>query len=219
MGNLASTYCNQGRWKEAEELEVKVMDKRKRVLGQEHPDTLTSMDNLVSTYNSLGKLNEAKILFVEVSEIRNRVGGGHQYTDITNYPAFLGRRVLGKVSTIAPVHEIPEIKQALKDGPVLSTTHTQCETVKKEPDPLSLPVLLPEEIHIPGSWPREHISNRSMSIEFTPYEVGCLDQIRVMLEEKLNIGIFWWSCDSPIRLEPGTKLLKMTWTCVRSRSA
>ncbi|KAF5512206.1 Kinesin light chain 3 [Colletotrichum aenigma] len=38
--NLASTYRKQGRWKEAEELEVRVMETRKRVLGEEHSDTL-----------------------------------------------------------------------------------------------------------------------------------------------------------------------------------
>jgi hypothetical protein len=32
MANLASTYSNQGRWKEAEELEVLVMETRKRVV-------------------------------------------------------------------------------------------------------------------------------------------------------------------------------------------
>ena len=39
--NLASTYQNQGRWKEAEELFIQVMDTRKRILGLQHPDTLT----------------------------------------------------------------------------------------------------------------------------------------------------------------------------------
>jgi hypothetical protein len=34
MANLASTYRNQGRWKEAEELDVQVMETRKRVLGE-----------------------------------------------------------------------------------------------------------------------------------------------------------------------------------------
>jgi Tetratricopeptide repeat len=38
MANLASTYRNQGRWKEAKELEVQVIETRKRVLGEEHPD-------------------------------------------------------------------------------------------------------------------------------------------------------------------------------------
>jgi len=37
MNNLASMYWNQGRLKDAEELEVLVMEKRKWVLGEEHP--------------------------------------------------------------------------------------------------------------------------------------------------------------------------------------
>ena len=37
--NLASIFQNQGRWKDAEELGVQVMETRKRVLGQEHPRT------------------------------------------------------------------------------------------------------------------------------------------------------------------------------------
>ena len=54
MANLASTFRNQGRWKEAEQLEVQVMDTRKRVLGEEHTDTLTSMANLASTFRNQG---------------------------------------------------------------------------------------------------------------------------------------------------------------------
>jgi len=48
--NLASTYENQGRWKEAEELKVQVIETFERVLGEEHPYTLTSTANLASTY-------------------------------------------------------------------------------------------------------------------------------------------------------------------------
>ena len=46
MGNLATTYWNQGRWKEAEQLDVQVMDMRKKLLGEEHPHILSSMANL-----------------------------------------------------------------------------------------------------------------------------------------------------------------------------
>ena len=46
MANLASTYRNQGRWTQAEELEMQVMETRKRVLKAEHSDTLISMNNL-----------------------------------------------------------------------------------------------------------------------------------------------------------------------------
>jgi len=39
MADLASTYRNQGWWKEAGEPEVQVMGTRKGVLGEEYPDT------------------------------------------------------------------------------------------------------------------------------------------------------------------------------------
>jgi hypothetical protein len=41
MANLASTYRNQGRWDEAEKLEVDVMNARKAKLGSDHPHTLS----------------------------------------------------------------------------------------------------------------------------------------------------------------------------------
>lgn len=46
---LASPYRNQGRCKEAEELQAQVLEIFSKVLGTEHPDTLTSMAKLAST--------------------------------------------------------------------------------------------------------------------------------------------------------------------------
>ena len=65
MGNLASTYLDQGRWKEAEKLGVQVMETCKRVLGPEHPDTLNSMINLAHTWKSLGKDKNAVIFMTD----------------------------------------------------------------------------------------------------------------------------------------------------------
>jgi hypothetical protein len=64
MANLALTYRNQGRWKEAESLFVQVMEMEKKVLGEEHLLTLTSMSYLASTYNNQGRWREAESLFV-----------------------------------------------------------------------------------------------------------------------------------------------------------
>ena len=36
--------------KEAEKLEIEVLDGRNRILGVEHPDTIRAMANLASTY-------------------------------------------------------------------------------------------------------------------------------------------------------------------------
>jgi hypothetical protein len=59
MGNLTSTYRNQGQWNEAEEVEVQVMEISKRVLESEHHDTLSGMNNLAFTLMSQGCNGEA----------------------------------------------------------------------------------------------------------------------------------------------------------------
>lgn len=46
MHNLAVTYDSQGRYKEAEALQVGVLELRKKVLEEEHPETLDSLYNL-----------------------------------------------------------------------------------------------------------------------------------------------------------------------------
>jgi hypothetical protein len=60
FNNLGNLYKDQGRWKEAEDLEVVVMETRKRVSGQEHSHTLTSMAHLASTYRNQGRWKEAE---------------------------------------------------------------------------------------------------------------------------------------------------------------
>ncbi|RHZ67122.1 uncharacterized protein CDV56_102619 [Aspergillus thermomutatus] len=75
MDNLASTYWNQGRWREAEELQIQVVETSKQVLGLEHPSTLTSMDNLALTNRNQGQWKEAEELQVQVLEIRKQVLG------------------------------------------------------------------------------------------------------------------------------------------------
>ncbi|OCK76768.1 hypothetical protein K432DRAFT_265065, partial [Lepidopterella palustris CBS 459.81] len=52
INSLRLTYRNQGRWKEAEKMDVQVMEMSSRVLGEEHPDTLTSMAHLAHTWKS-----------------------------------------------------------------------------------------------------------------------------------------------------------------------
>ena len=73
MTNLASTYRNQGRWKEAEELQMQVLKTDKNMLGVEHPDTLTRIANLASIYWNQGRWNEAEELQMQVLRCRSRL--------------------------------------------------------------------------------------------------------------------------------------------------
>ena len=45
------------------------MDMTKKLLGAEHPDTITSMANLASTYRSQGRWNEAEKLEVQFMDM------------------------------------------------------------------------------------------------------------------------------------------------------
>jgi hypothetical protein len=47
-------------------LGLKVLDASKEVLGEQHPDTLTTMNNLMLTYSNLGQNNKALELGLKV---------------------------------------------------------------------------------------------------------------------------------------------------------
>lgn len=66
---------SDGRWKEAETLIIQVTNFRIRVLGKEHPDTLTSMNNLAGLYESQGKCEAAKALYEETLQLRKKILG------------------------------------------------------------------------------------------------------------------------------------------------
>ncbi|CAG8357010.1 unnamed protein product, partial [Penicillium salamii] len=78
---LATAYWLEGRWEEAEHLDVQVMKTRKTKLGEDHPNTLTSMSNLASTFWNQGRWEEAEQLEVQVMETsRTKLGEDHPDT-------------------------------------------------------------------------------------------------------------------------------------------
>jgi tetratricopeptide (TPR) repeat protein len=73
VSKCATTLYSEGRWEEAEDLQMQVMEIMKRVLSDEHPQTLSSMANLASTYRNQGRWKEAEELEMRVIEIMKRV--------------------------------------------------------------------------------------------------------------------------------------------------
>lgn len=59
MNKWARVYYEQGQYEEAELLSLKALDIRRRVLGEEHPDTLDSLNNLIELYEAWDKPKEA----------------------------------------------------------------------------------------------------------------------------------------------------------------
>ena len=73
--SLASLYMSQGRWKEAKELQMKVMKTSMWVLGKEHPDTLNIINNLAVTFSNQGRWKEAEELQMQVMNTSKKMLG------------------------------------------------------------------------------------------------------------------------------------------------
>jgi tetratricopeptide (TPR) repeat protein len=70
-----------GDWDNAEQLDVQVVDMRKKLLGAEHIHTLDSIAYLSRTYRSQGRWNEAEQLNVQVVDMRKKLlGAEHPHT-------------------------------------------------------------------------------------------------------------------------------------------
>jgi tetratricopeptide (TPR) repeat protein len=92
---IGRVLWKEGRWEDAEQLFVRVMEARSRVLGEEHPNTLTSTASLAETYRKQGRWKEAEELQVKVIEAMSRVLGEEHpdtLTAIANLAATYGKQ-------------------------------------------------------------------------------------------------------------------------------
>ncbi|KAJ7620625.1 P-loop containing nucleoside triphosphate hydrolase protein [Mycena rosella] len=82
-GNVKPDFCHEygklywwaARLKDAEQLQLAVLEDHRDILGEDHPGTLLAMGNLASTYYQLGQLKEAEQLEVVVLEKRRKILG------------------------------------------------------------------------------------------------------------------------------------------------
>jgi hypothetical protein len=59
MSNLAVTLSDQGKINEVAVVQQDVLQKRLRILGDKHLDTITAMSNFALTLSNQGKIDEA----------------------------------------------------------------------------------------------------------------------------------------------------------------
>src|SRR5579859_4015405 len=97
---------NDGKWKDAERMNQRSHEILQILLGNEHPDTLTSTNNLALTYRSQGKLNEATALQERVLEARKRtLGEEHPDTLTSMNNLALTYRSQGKLNEATALQE------------------------------------------------------------------------------------------------------------------
>ena len=107
LWNRAARYAwKAGRYNEARSFFQDDLDVRRRVLGDEHPDTLSSINNLASTLRALGEAQAARDLHQEALDVSRRVlGDEHPDTlvSINNLASTL--RALGEAQAARDLHQ------------------------------------------------------------------------------------------------------------------
>ena len=136
----------QGYSNEAEKLEIQVLNARKKILGEEHPDTILAIENLASTYSDLGKYTEAENLRIQVLDVRKKILGeadphtilamenlASTYSDLGKYTEAEELKIKVLYSRIEEEH--PDVISAMKN---LASTysdmgkHTEAEKLKMQ---------------------------------------------------------------------------------------
>ena len=75
LNGLAHCLEAEGRYLEASKAFYTLVENLRRVLGEDNPHTLASMNNLAGTYSFQGRLKEAEKLFLEVLAIDTKTSG------------------------------------------------------------------------------------------------------------------------------------------------
>lgn len=97
MGNLTGTFRTLGRYDEAEPLQVQVLESRKEVFGERHPETISAISNLADGVRHLGLHGDAEALEIQALQLKNEIHGlKHQDTTITMESLVATLRSLGR---------------------------------------------------------------------------------------------------------------------------
>jgi len=75
MNNLGVVYRAEGKWTQAETLLTRVLETKRRVLGEEHPETLISMLNLAVLYGDKREYSKAEPRMAEAVNRESRTLG------------------------------------------------------------------------------------------------------------------------------------------------
>ncbi|KAI5788781.1 hypothetical protein FPQ18DRAFT_262248 [Pyronema domesticum] len=88
MGWISEIYKSLGKYKDAEKLNLKSLETRKRVLGDEHPDILISMSNLAHVLMNLSRTVEAIEMMQRAARLQNKVLGAEHRSTKGSYQTF-----------------------------------------------------------------------------------------------------------------------------------
>jgi tetratricopeptide (TPR) repeat protein len=84
MNNLALVLSDQGKYEQAEEIHRQILELRETILGEEHPDTLTSMNNLALGLSNQGEYEQAEEMHRQELELCETVLGKDHPSTLTS---------------------------------------------------------------------------------------------------------------------------------------
>ncbi|KAF8740375.1 Patatin-like phospholipase, partial [Rhizoctonia solani] len=97
LRHFYEVYMGRGRWDKAEQLQEHIKRRLKQMRGDEHPDTLRSMNSLAIAYSRLGRYEDARALYTQVLDTRNQVlGSDHPDTLTTMHGLAIAYSDLGR---------------------------------------------------------------------------------------------------------------------------
>jgi tetratricopeptide (TPR) repeat protein len=177
------------RYAEAEKLERKTLDIRRRVLGPEHPDTLTSMDSLALFLRSSElRKAEAETLYRETLDIRRRVLGPEHPDTLTS---MLG--LANVVSDEGHYAEAEKLKREVLDirrrvlGPehpdTLAGMNSLVKTLIKMHDYAEAEEMLKQALEIQ----RRVLGPESPAPALSTYNLACLAALQDRRDEALSL--------------------------------
>ncbi|KAL9591473.1 MAG: hypothetical protein Q9179_007687 [Wetmoreana sp. 5 TL-2023] len=95
LSNAAWYTAEQGRYNDAEQMDRRALNGREKVMGKEHPDTLTSVSNLALVLRDQGKYEEAEQMNRRALDGREKVVGKEHpdtLTSVSNLASVLRRQ-------------------------------------------------------------------------------------------------------------------------------
>jgi tetratricopeptide (TPR) repeat protein len=104
--NLAATYQDAGRTKDAIKLHQATLKQMESKLGPDHPNTLTSRNNLARTYEAAGRTDEAiKILEATLMLCESKLGPDHPLTLASRNNLARAYQAAGRLTDALPLFE------------------------------------------------------------------------------------------------------------------
>ncbi len=119
LSNLGQVYFQQERYADAERVTAEALARARRVLGNEHRETLNYVNNLAMAKRRLNKMDEAGALYREGYETTSRMFGataGPTLVSMVNLSSFYGRAgmcaeygsFVEETVTVCRAHSMPD---------------------------------------------------------------------------------------------------------------